>query len=104
MCFYEFLDELDDLDSTIPLTKALLDVICECLQDTKCALTQEPVMKALLVLAGSKSEQILTHYAERIVRHINRVIGPLPKNDNDCVMAMELDQLVNELEQSLSSK
>lgn len=94
------LDELDDFDSTIPITKALMDVLCECLIDTNCALKQEPVMKAFLVVAGRKLENLLNCYAEKMFL-INKSIGPLPKSDNDVPLAMELKEMIKIVEDAL---
>lgn len=101
---FEFLDELDDFDGTIPIAKALLDVLCECFLDTNCALKQEPVLKSILVITGRKLENILSTFAFKMLRYINKAIGPLPKNENDLPMALELDKIVQILEESLPSK
>lgn len=56
-------------------------------------------MKALLILGGSNAEKNLTYYAEKCLRYINKAIGPLPRNEHDNVLDLNLELLVSIVEQ-----
>lgn len=52
-----FLDELDDFEVKLPITKALLDIFCELLSDAKSSpFKQEPVIRSILLLLGNYIE------------------------------------------------
>lgn len=89
-----FLDELDDFDSQVPVTKTLLEIFCELISDTNTYLVQEPIVKSLLVLFGRPIEHHLDVQSEKMLRNIKKLIGKLPETSNQLPMAMKLAFMV----------
>lgn len=58
-------------------------------------------MKAFLVVSGRKLETMLSMQAEKLLKYINKIVGPLPKSDNDDPLAMDLKKMVKIIEESI---
>ncbi|XP_017781714.1 PREDICTED: uncharacterized protein LOC108566375 isoform X2 [Nicrophorus vespilloides] len=92
----QFDDELDDFDATIPMTKALIDLICELIEDTFPPLVKENVVKVLLLTVGNSAESKLHEIGEKLIKAINGCIGKIPKFDGPTIPCpMKIDELVN---------
>ncbi|KAF2900775.1 hypothetical protein ILUMI_05405 [Ignelater luminosus] len=90
----QFDDELDEFDLQVPITKALVDIICELISDTNTCLLQESVIKTLLLLIGNYSEEILVKHSDGLLHNVNKHVGKLPENINQDVLAMKLNEMV----------
>lgn len=89
-----FLDDLDDFEQQVPLTKALLDVFCELIADSNTSFAQESVVRSILVLMGQKTEEFLENQAEYFVRNVNRLIGRLPTTYNAETLPMKFEKFL----------
>ncbi|KAF5294329.1 hypothetical protein FQR65_LT10782 [Abscondita terminalis] len=90
----QYEDELDEFDLHIPITKVLVDIVCELLADTDTCLLQETVVKALLLLIGNNTEDYITKQADSLLHNVNKIVGKLPENTNQDVLPMKLDEMV----------
>ncbi|KAK4878397.1 hypothetical protein RN001_010903 [Aquatica leii] len=90
-----FEDELDEFDLHVPITKVLLDIICELIDDTKICLLQETVIKALLLLVGNYTEDYVTKQSDALLHNVNKIVGKLPESSNHEVLPMKLDEMVH---------
>ncbi|KAF5303294.1 hypothetical protein FQA39_LY10033 [Lamprigera yunnana] len=88
-----FEDELEGFDVHIPITKVLVDIVCELLADTKISLLQESVVKALLLFIGNYTEEYVTKQSDSLLHNINKIVGKLPENTNQEVFALQLDEM-----------
>lgn len=61
-------------------------------------------MRSILVLSGKKLEDILSAFAFKMLRLLNKAVGPLPKNDNDLPMPMDIEKMVRILHEAFPSK
>ena len=88
-------DELDDFEVKLPVTKALLDILCELLADTKdTSLTQEPVIKSVLLLFGNYIEESVITQANYYLRYCcaNAKISAESKVDT---LSLELEEFID---------
>lgn len=92
---FENSDELDEFDFQIPITKTLMDLMCELIFDSNSYFTQEPVVKAFLVLFGKKSEEEICNYFENAMRNIKYAIGKLPQNENTSCLEIKMDEAID---------
>ncbi|XP_063907391.1 uncharacterized protein LOC135125674 [Zophobas morio] len=91
----QFEDELDDFEVKLPVTKALLDILCELLADTKdTSLTQEPVIKSVLLLFGNYIEESVITQANYYLRYCcaNAKISAESKVDT---LSLELEEFID---------
>ncbi|KAI4455246.1 sorting nexin [Holotrichia oblita] len=85
-------DELDDVEVHIPFTRTLVDIFCELVAETNTFLTQESVVKMLLILFGELSEEYICDKSKKITRSINSFIGKLPNDAKKEDISMCLDE------------
>lgn len=89
-----FLDDPDDFEQKIPLTKAFLDVFCELIMDTNSSLVQESVVKIILVVIGQQTEDLLGKHADNVIKNINSLVGKLPVNENQETLPLKFEKLL----------
>ncbi|XP_065172984.1 uncharacterized protein [Atheta coriaria] len=88
-------EELDDFDTTIPITKALVDLVCELIEETYPPLVKENIIKTFLLTYGAVIE-------EKLQESIAYSIGHLPKMESRHVaMSMKIEDLVEPIAASL---
>ena len=90
-----FDDELDDLDSHVPITKTLVDIFCELMPDNNNLLVQESTVRTFLTLLGGISEKKLNELGESVVRSVNAYVGAVPDNLRRNTAAMTCDEYVD---------
>lgn len=99
-----FLDDSDDFEQQIPLTKAVIDICCELIVDTNSSLVQESVVKIILVLIGKNSEDVLDKNMDKFIKNINSFIGKLPEYRNQDTLPMKFDKMLEICVASCPSK
>lgn len=69
-----------------------MDIFCELVAETNTFLTQEFVVKMLLILFGELSEEYICDKSSKVTRSINSFIGKLPADAKKEDMSMSLDE------------
>lgn len=88
----------------MPLTKTLLDVMCELLADTNSPLVQEPVVKSLLLLFGPIVEQHLERFIDQGMNYLAENLISIPETPNIKVLSLDIDEFVISIENSVPGK
>lgn len=95
-------EELDDFDTTIPITKALVDLVCELIEETYPPLVKENIIKTFLLTYGAVVEEKLQELSQQLIKSIAYSIGHLPKMESRHVaMSMKIEDLVEPIAASL---
>ncbi|EFA09342.1 uncharacterized protein LOC103314394 [Tribolium castaneum] len=90
----QFDDELDDFEVKLPITKTLFDILCELLADNKeTSLTQEPVIKSILLLFGNYIEETVVTQANYYLRYCC-ANAKIPSEGKIETLSMELEEFV----------
>ncbi|CAH1114966.1 unnamed protein product [Psylliodes chrysocephalus] len=97
----EFEDELDEFEAKMPITKALVDIICELLSDTDSPLIREPVVKAILLILGNSIEKYVLENVDSAMEDLCTNLLTIPKETNTNVLYLETDEFVENLVLSL---
>lgn len=96
-----FLDELDDFEVKLPITKALVDIFCELLADTDTPFIQEPIIKAVLLGLGYSIENFIISTVDGDMANLceNLLIIPEKSNQNTLYIDSEVyvDAILNSL-------
>lgn len=88
------------LESQVPLSGVVLDICIELVRDTSSMLTHESLFNATLLIFGNFTEEAIANCLD--VR--NFVAGNLPELGNDKVIAMKLEELVEECVRDYSGR
>lgn len=100
----DLLDELDDFEVKLPITKCLVDILCELLSDTETPLIQEPVIKAVLLGLGYSIENSVISTADRIMDNFCENLLTIPEKSNQKTLIMDLEDFVEAILNSLPGK
>lgn len=91
-----FLDELDEFEIKLPVTKTLLDIFCELLADVKdTSLAQETVIKSILLLFGNEIEQKIINQTNDNIDYWCSNANIPPESRKIETLSVELDQFVD---------
>lgn len=93
-------DELDDFDLTIPISKVLLEIICELAGDYYPFIVKETFVRATLLTLGDTIERAICHYTDRVATYIRQTIEPV-RGDVNTAKQMALVMTVNELVETI---
>lgn len=85
----------------MPITKALVDIICELLSDTDSPLIREPVVKAILLILGNSIEKYVLENVDSAMEDLCTNLLTIPKETNTNVLYLETDEFVENLVLSL---
>ncbi|XP_066155757.1 uncharacterized protein [Euwallacea fornicatus] len=96
-----FEDELDDLEGKMPITKAVLDIICELLEDTNSSIVQEPIVKGSLLLFGPVIEQHITSFVDKGLDYFAKNLVTIPEKINSEVLSMDMENYICCIEKSI---
>lgn len=97
-------DELEDFEGKLPITKVILDIMCELLVDTSSSLIQEPIIKAALLLFGSVLEEQVATLLNDFLEHLAESLITIPEKSNTRVLSMDIEEYVGAIETSSSGK
>lgn len=91
------LDELDDFEVKLPITKSLVDILCELLSDTDTFFIQEPIVKAVLLGLGERIEKYVLSNLDAIMNNFCENLLIIPEKSNQKTLNMDLDMYVEAL-------
>ncbi|XP_018560919.1 uncharacterized protein LOC108903275 isoform X2 [Anoplophora glabripennis] len=97
----EFEDELDEFEIKLPITKTLLDIMCELLADTNSPFLQEPFVKAILLSLGNTIEGFVISKADEIIQSLCTDLITIPKSNETNTLPMEMDVYIDALLSSI---
>lgn len=100
----DLLDELDDFEVKLPITKCLVDIFCELLADTESPFIQEPVIKAVLLGLGYSIEKNVISTADRILDNFCENLLSIPEKSNQRTLNIDLENFVEAILNSLPGK
>ncbi|XP_057652629.1 uncharacterized protein LOC130891737 isoform X1 [Diorhabda carinulata] len=90
----EFEDELDEFEAKLPITKSLIDIACELLSDTDSPFITEPVIKAILLIAGNAIENSLVDKMDQLMEDLCTNLLTVPEVSNSNELNLEMDIFV----------
>ncbi|KAG5891387.1 hypothetical protein JTB14_020115 [Gonioctena quinquepunctata] len=90
----EFEDELDDFEVKLPITKALVDIMCELLADTDSPLIREPLVKTIMLTLGNRLEKFVISKVEEAMEDLCVNLISIPETTNQNTLNLELDVFV----------
>ncbi|KAJ8984941.1 hypothetical protein NQ317_012192 [Molorchus minor] len=93
----EFEDELDDFEVKLPITKALVDIMCELLADTNSPFLQEPLVKAILLSFGTSIQNIVISKIDGYMECLLTDLITIPETSNYNTLSLEMDAYVEAL-------
>ncbi|KAJ8959852.1 hypothetical protein NQ318_011585 [Aromia moschata] len=98
---FEGIHELDDFEVKLPITKALVDIMCELLADTQSPFLQEPLVKAILLSVGNVVQKVAIGKGDRFVEDLMTNLITIPERSNQETLFLEMDAYVEALLSSL---
>ncbi|XP_074031796.1 uncharacterized protein isoform X2 [Leptinotarsa decemlineata] len=90
----DFEDELDDFEAKLPITKALIDSMCELLADSDSPLIQEPLVKTLMLIVGKVLEEFINSEVDGAIADLCVNLFRIPELSNQDTLFLELDDFV----------
>lgn len=98
----QFEDELDDFEGSLPLTRSIVDILCELLaDDPDTPFIQEPMVKAFLLLFGLKMEKFIETNLDDWVQYFGTHLFTIPESSVVETLDFELDEFVDAVSNSL---
>ncbi|CAH1966150.1 unnamed protein product [Acanthoscelides obtectus] len=96
-----FEDELDPFEVKLPVTRALVDIICELLADTSSPFVQEPIVKGFLLMLGPTMEHFLVRQVDKMVEKLCVELIRIPDKTNQTTLDLEMTTYMDALLESL---
>lgn len=81
----------------LPITKSLIDIVCESLADTDTFFIQEPIVKALLLGLGEAIEKYVTSTVDGAMNNFCENLLSIPEKSNQNTLNMDIDAYVEAL-------
>lgn len=96
-----FEDELDDFEGKLPVTKALIDVLCELLSDSGSPFLQEPMIKAVMLILGPSIENFVISKVNWLSEDFSRNLFTIPESSDYKVLTIDIETFVDGILTSL---
>ncbi|CAH1155933.1 unnamed protein product [Phaedon cochleariae] len=90
----EYEDELDEFEAKLPVTKALLDIVCELLAEADSPFVREPLVKAILLTFGNTMEHFILSQVDAAMDKLCVDLIVIPKVTNQNTLSLEKNSFV----------
>lgn len=87
-------DELDEIESKIPLAISLVNIFCELVSDSKAVITREPIIKSILLIFGENIDHTVLNLVNLFIEHILSVTE-IPTENKNTTLNLEMDTYVD---------
>lgn len=92
----QFEDELDDFEGKLPLTRSIVDILCELLaDDVNTPFIQEPIVKAFLLSFGLKMEQFIEKNVDNFMEYFGTHLFTIPESTVIQTLEIDLEDFVD---------
>lgn len=88
----------------LPITKSLVDILCELLVDTDTPFIQEPIIKAILLGLGFSIENYVISTVDTAMEDFCEHLLTIPEKSNQKTLNMDLEVYVEAMLNSLPGK
>ncbi|KAJ8914548.1 hypothetical protein NQ315_010012 [Exocentrus adspersus] len=93
----DFEDELDEFEVKLPITRALLDIMCELFADTNSPFLQEPLIKVILLSLGDSIERFVISKTDALVQNVCTSLISIPETSYTKTLFLEMDEYIEAL-------
>ncbi|XP_049823486.1 uncharacterized protein LOC109595505 isoform X2 [Aethina tumida] len=91
----QFEDELDEFEVKLPVTKAIIGIICELLADTESLLIQESLVKAIVLSFGNTIENRIVSQTENFINNLCANLFRIPETTINQTLDMNLESYIS---------